>query len=187
MTKKPPNQEAFDKLLAWLDPDREKAGEKYAKIQLRLIKLFGCNGCSEPEQLADQTFDVVSQKIDWLMTNYVGDPMLYFCGVARNVLKEDRRKRVGGNALPPPVENVEDNEGEKAFECLDHCMEELPHQNRRLVLSYYEEEGHAKIVQRRKLAEELGITLQALRLRVFHARLQLRACMETCLRQSPAH
>jgi len=31
-------QEAFDRLLGWLDPDRESAGEKYEAIRLRLIK-----------------------------------------------------------------------------------------------------------------------------------------------------
>ena len=43
-------QEAFDALLAWLDPEREAAGRKYEEIRLRLIKLFTCRGCSEPDR-----------------------------------------------------------------------------------------------------------------------------------------
>jgi hypothetical protein len=39
-------QDAFDKLLNWLDSDRERAGQKYETIRLRLIKIFTCRRCS---------------------------------------------------------------------------------------------------------------------------------------------
>ena len=187
MNKQPPNQEAFDKLLVWLDPEREQAGEKYEKIRLRLIRIFACHGCSEPEKLADETIDRVISKTDWLVENYVGNPTLYFCGVARNVLKEDLRERAGPRVPPAVTQVTEDKDDGEEYDCLDQCMEKLPQHTRGLVLAYYEEEGHAKIAQRKKLAEELGITLQALRLRIYHTRSQLRACIEICLRQSPAH
>lgn len=187
MNKEPPNQEAFDKLLAWLNSDREKAGEKYEKIRLRLIRIFACRGCSEPEKLADETIDRVMSKVDWLAENYVGDPTLYFCGVARNVLKEDLRDRANPRVLPPVLAAADDSRQTQEYDCLDQCMEKQPEHNRHLVLAYYEQERHAKIVNRSKLAEELGITLRALRLRIYHIRVQLRTCMEVCLRQSPAH
>ncbi|MEK6279565.1 MAG: hypothetical protein AABN95_04355 [Acidobacteriota bacterium] len=185
MNKKSPTQEAFDELLAWLDPDREKAAEKYERIRLRLIKIFACHGCSEPERLADETIDRVMSKTEWLVENYVGDPTLYFCGVARNVVKEDVRGRVNPATPPPMPEVVEGNGGQREYDCLDQCMQKLPENHRHIVLAYYQDEGRAKIVGRSKLAAELGITLRALRLRTYHIRLQLRACMEVCLRQSP--
>jgi DNA-directed RNA polymerase specialized sigma24 family protein len=187
MNKEPPTEEAFNKLLVWLDADREKAADKYEKIRLRLIKIFACHGCIEPEKLADETIDRVMLKIDWLVENYVGEPTLFFCGVARNVIKEDLRGRVSQTAPPPIVEAVEDDGDQEEYDCLDQCMQKLPETNRHLVLAYYEDEGHAKIVRRSKLAKELGITLRALRLRTYHIRLQLRACMEGCLRQNQAH
>jgi DNA-directed RNA polymerase specialized sigma24 family protein len=180
MTRKPPTPEAFEKFLAWLGPDREQAGEKYQKIQFRLTKIFSCHGCTEPETLADETIDRVIAKTDWLLENYVGDPIRYFCGVARNVLKEDVRYRVVPQ-LPLKEETEHDEGGQKRYDCLDKCMAELPQAGRSLVLAYYEEEGNAKIVLRKKLAEEGGTTLRALRLRVFHIRLQLNKCMKTCL------
>jgi len=181
----PPNLDAFDKLLGWLDADREEAGKKYEKIRLRLIKIFACRGCTEPDRLADETIDRVMSKIDWLVENYVGDPTLYFCGVARYVLKEDVRDRAKPNALPP-VAVIEDEAEKREYECLDQCMEKQSERNQMLLLTYYEGEAQTKIVNRRKLAEGLGITLRALRLRVYHIRLQLRDCMEVCLTQSPA-
>jgi hypothetical protein len=30
-------REAFERLLAWLDPDRERAGQKYEKIRQKLV------------------------------------------------------------------------------------------------------------------------------------------------------
>jgi RNA polymerase sigma factor (sigma-70 family) len=187
MTKEPPTQEAFNKLLAWLNADREQAADKYEKVRRRLIKIFGCHGCAEPENLADETIDRVILKVDWLVENYVGDPTLYFCGVARNVLKEDLRERSKSTTLPPELTEPEDEEDQEEYDCLDQCMEQLTQRSRDLVLAYYEEEGHAKIVNRSKLAEGLGITLRALRLRIYHIRLQLRECVEVCLTQSPAH
>lgn len=186
MNKEPPNQEAFDKLLAWLDQERKESGDRYEKIRLRLIRIFSCRGCSEPENLADETFDRVMSKIDWLVENYVGDPVLYFCGVARNVLREDIRDRTNPR-LVTPLDVASDSDRDQECNCLDQCMDELSQPTRRLVLAYYEEEGQAKIVRRKNLAEELGITLRALRLRVFHIRLQLKACMELCLEQNTGH
>jgi DNA-directed RNA polymerase specialized sigma24 family protein len=182
MTRKPPTQEAFEKFLAWLGPDREQAGETYQKIQFRLTKIFSCHGCTEPETLADETIDRVIGKTDWLMENYVGDPIRYFCGVARNVLKEDIRYRVIPK-LPLKEETEDDEGGKERYDCLDKCLAELPQPGRSLVLAYYAEEGNAKIVIRKKLAAEAGITMRALRLRVFHIRLQLSKCMKTCLSQ----
>ena len=174
--------EAFDKLLTWLDPDREQAAKKYQKIHSRLISIFVTHGCVDSEGLADETIDRVIAKIDWLIENYVGEPTRYFCGVARNVFKEDLRKR-----LPPEVpigpQNEVDEHEQQRYACFDRCMSELPARHQSLVLEYYEDKGQAKIRHRKKLAEEHGMSMAALRLRVFHVRARLSKCLETCLGQ----
>ncbi len=81
-TKKEFTQEAFDQLLAWLNSDREQAGKKYEEIRKRLITIFTCRGCLIPEDLTDETIDRVVMKIPDLAGSYVGDPALYFYGVA---------------------------------------------------------------------------------------------------------
>ena len=184
------NSSAFNKMLAWLGADREQAGQKYREIHNKLVFIFSCRGCQEPENLADQTFNRVLPKIDWLVENYVGDPMLYFRGIARNLVKEDLRGRVTVSTDPsvfndPVYEGVSTTDPQ--FVCLDRCMEELPTTKRDLLLSYYEFEGNQKIVRRKKLADELGTTLQALRLRVFHLRAQLKKCMEACMNAISGH
>lgn len=172
-------EEAFRKLLAWLNSNPDAAAETYNKIQVRLIRIFSAHGCAEPEKRTDDTFDRIMAKIDWLMENYVGDPIHYFCAVARNILKEDYRERTR-----TPFEDICHDPGaadEHLYQCLDECLDKLRPEARSLVVAYYEEQGQKKILRRKRLADSFGITLRALRLRVFHLRAQLKTCLEKCL------
>ena len=174
------NQEAFDKLLGWLDPDRDKAGEKYKQIQFRLIRIFACQGCYDPEDLADETLDVVVRKIDWLIENYEGDPALYFYGVAKKKHLEQQRKK----PLPkPPLPDPPREEIERAADCLDNCLEKLTAEDRRLVVRYHEESKGAKIQMRKQIAAELGVSINALRIRIYHLHSDLRECIDLCVRE----
>src|ERR1044072_6747769 len=93
-------QDAFDKFLTWLNPNREQAATKYEEVRRKLIKIFACRGCAEAEDLADETINRVIRKMQELIDSYVGDPALYFYGVARNVHLEYVRK--SPPALPLP-------------------------------------------------------------------------------------
>src|SRR5437660_7899310 len=130
-------QEAFDRLLDWLDADRDRAGKKYETVRLRLIKIFTCRGCTEAEDLADETINRVTAKVEEVAENYSGDPALYFYGVAQKVHLEYLRKRqtpqVTAPVLPP-------EETEEEYECLERCIERLPPDYLRLVIEYYQQE-----------------------------------------------
>jgi DNA-directed RNA polymerase specialized sigma24 family protein len=173
-------QVAFDSLLAWLDPDREQAGKKYEHIRCRLIKIFTCRGRPDADELADETINRVTLKAPHIAQDYVGDPALYFYGVAQKVFLESVRKQPPA-VTPPPVEKSEAVEQE--YECLERCMERLPPGNRELVLEYYREEKRAKIEHRRRLAERLGIAQNALRIRAHRIRATLQQCVQGCLEQ----
>ena len=173
-------KEGFEKLLLWLNPDRDKAGESYEKIRLRLIRIFACRGCCDPEDLADQSINVVVARIDWLVENFRGDPALYFYGVAKKIfLEEIKPKR---QLEPPPT--LDDTEIEQKFSCLERCLkQELTPAERDLVLKYHEENKQEKIRLRKRLAQELGISINALRIRMCHMHARLRPCIERCMRQ----
>jgi DNA-directed RNA polymerase specialized sigma24 family protein len=177
-----PTKEAFDKLLRWLDPDRDKAGEKYERIRFRLIRILAAKGCAEPEDLADKTINVVAGKIDSLLQSYVGDPALYFYAVAKKIFLEQLKKKPLPNA-PPPDPNP--TELEHVCGLLDLCLEELPAVDKDTTLRYQEGEKGERIKNRKRLAEELGISLNALRIKVFHIHARLRQCMELRLQQLP--
>ena len=93
-----PTQAAFDRLLAWLDPERERAAEKYEEIRRRLIKIFACRGCLAPEDAADRTINRVTGKLEELPETYQRDPILYFYAVAKRVHQEETR-----DARPAPT------------------------------------------------------------------------------------
>jgi len=187
-------QQAFDRLLDWLDADRENAGSKYEKIRVRLTKIFTCRGCFDADDLADETINRVTAKLGEIVENYSGDPALYFYGVAQKVHLEYLRKKPSvressmiGRELnsqtlaSEPSESIEDE-----YACLERCMEQLSPANHRLVLEYYQEEKRAKIDHRKMLADQLGIAVNALRIRAHRLRSQLQQCVQSCLEQSPA-
>jgi DNA-directed RNA polymerase specialized sigma24 family protein len=171
-------QDAFDRFLTWLDPNREQAGSKYEDIRRKLIKIFVCRGCPFGEELADETINRVIRKMQELADAYTGDPALYFYGVARNVHLEYLKK--GPAPLPPPVPDTPEQK-EKEYQCLERCMGVLTRENRELMLEYYKEEKQAKIVHRRELAARLGIAVNALRIRAHRIRAGLQVCVENCL------
>src|SRR5215216_1819232 len=138
MNKGEPTPQAFDRLLRWLDPDRDKAGARYEKIRHRLIRIFACKGCHDAEDLADHALDVVLAKTDWLIDNYDGNPELYFYAVAKKIFLERLKKKPPPTPPPPP----DKSEIERQFSCLEHCLQrELTQPERDLVLRYYENEG----------------------------------------------
>lgn len=171
-------KEAFDALLGWLDPNRDLAAQKYESIRRRLITIFSCRGCLEAEDLADETINRVTNKLPAIQPTFTGEPARYFYGVANKVHLE--HSRIHRPPSPPDVDTRRD-ELEREFECLDRCMDKLSEGNRSLMLSYYQEDKHAKIEHRRRLAAGLGIALNALRIRAHRIRSSLQQCMQECL------
>ena len=172
-------EELFEDLLAWLDPDRDVAGEKYENIRRGLIKIFISNGCHSVEDMADEAINRVANKLKQIRDGYRGDPALYFYGVAKKIVHEDwRRPQV---PAPAPAQVCADDDVEPEFECLERCLQKLTNENRKLVLKYYQEEKRAKIDNRRILAESMGIALNALRIRAYRIRSSLESCVRTCV------
>ncbi len=180
-------KEQFYRLLDWLDADRERAATRYALIQLRLIRFFASRGCVDAEYLADKTINVVAAKVAGL-AEYVGDRSLYFHGVAKNIHRqEDRNRReesftestVSPIAPPPPEPDLVET-------LLDECMENLRPDDRSLVLRYEEGDKQAKIQHRKVLADEIGLSLNALRIKICRLHLKLQNCIEARLREIPA-
>jgi DNA-directed RNA polymerase specialized sigma24 family protein len=93
-------------------------------------------------------------------------------------------------ALPiQPILSESDGDSddlEKQYECLERCMLKLTPDNRELVLQYYQDEKRAKIDHRKRLAERLGLAINALRIRAYRARAALQECVYECLQQSTA-
>jgi hypothetical protein len=177
-------QDDFENFLRWLDPDRDKAGEKLAQIQARLVSIFSSRGCIDPEFLTDKTTNIVISKTDWLLENYVGNPALYFYGVAKNVYREYLKQL--RPVPPPPPPDPEPPDLDEVCGFLDQCLEKLSDRDRDTVVRYHEGEKSERIENRRKLAAELKITANALRIRICHLHERLRKCIERLRRAAGA-
>lgn len=184
------NKENFKKLLKWLDSDEEKAAERYGHIHHALIKYFNAAGCSDSEELADETIDRMVGQIKKL-NNYEGEKIKYFLGVARNVKRESFRKREHQTELTD-LENVgepayepetADNESlsEIQLECLKKCLKKLNTRDRKLILGYHNVTNSTKKKDvHKKLAEKFSLTANTLRVHIFRLKQKLSECTGKC-------
>jgi RNA polymerase sigma factor (sigma-70 family) len=182
-------KEAFDKFLSWLHPDREEAGKKYEDIRRHLIIILTCRGCTEPDELADETINRVIRRSQQMADTYHGEPAPYFITVAHNLFLEYVKRRPALSEFPPefPQQPGPDPDEDREYDCLDQCIQELRPANRDLVLRYYKEEKQAKIDHRKKLADEMGIGPNALRIRAHRIRASLQECIDKCLAAARDH
>ena len=180
-------QGAFDKLLACLAAEPQLAGERYEDLRRTLLKVFEWRGALFPEDCADETLNRVARRIDEGVE--IKDIGAYCYGVARLVLLETSKapdsKRVALDDVelssPRPSEDADDDTVE--LECFEECLRQLPTDSREIIVQYYSEEKRAKINHRKRLAESLGIPLNALRSRAQRTRDKLEQCIMRCLRE----
>jgi RNA polymerase sigma factor (sigma-70 family) len=195
------SREAFDRMLAELHPDSERAGEQYEKIRQKLVKLFEWRGCAHAEECADETFNRVAQKICEGTTIWADDPYSYFHGVALNVLREYWRSaeqttktfeevaQVQGLPVDPEdllLRDMEQKEKERLLECLNQCLQNLPPDSLLLITRYHQGEEAMNKRRRKELAQSLGIPLNALRIRAYRIRAAIEECVRKCFEHGPA-
>ena len=185
--------EAFDGLLAALDPNRDLAGEKYERLRRKLTEFFEARGSASPADHTDQTINRVARRIE--EGEIIESIERYFYGVARLLWMESLRTRekqpVALDLVKTPAVSADDADREelrlnqeRRLECFEECLGTLPATNRVLVIEYYREEKGLKIEHRKQQAESLGVSLNALRLRACRIRTELAACISSCLQRS---
>jgi len=177
-------QEAFHKLLSSLGDDPDAAGQKYLEIRNNLTRFFEWRGSPFPEDHADETINRVAKRI--AEGEEVRNPPSYCIGVARMLLLEINKDRareqqaLGEMATLPPTAPEPDT-AEERIDCLRTCLQDLPSDNRELIVEYYQGEKGSKIENRKRLTERFGVPVNTLRMRALRLREKLQACVETCL------
>lgn len=175
-------REALEGLLARLGPDPEAAGGEYERLHRRLVAFFESHGSLEPGRDADETLDRLARKLG--EGHVIRDVPAYVHGLARNVLREAWRRarreegaRQALRALLPPS-SVPDA---RLWDCFDRCLAELEPERAELLVAYYSAARRASRAWRAELAASRGLSLNALRIRVFRAREALRESLARCL------
>jgi RNA polymerase sigma factor (sigma-70 family) len=180
--------ESFNEILAWLNPDRQIAGTIYVQLRHDLAKIFVWNKCADPEGLTDEVMDRVARKVLHLKETFEGDPRLFFYGVAKNLIKESPKKvkthvSLDDTDLPAISATDIDETAEMREECLNSCLQSLSSEKRALILAYYAKEKQAKIDHRTELAQQLGTSVETLRVRAHRIRATLEECILRCLKR----
>ena len=181
--------ETFAKLLASLDADRERAGEKYENLRSTLMRYFQWRGVPFPEEQTDEVFDRVARKVrDGFEIRNLGG---YCYEVARLVrleaLKGNDSKRASldtNNQAVPAVDRAsEAREKELHLTCLEDCLHSLPAESSDLIIKYYQDDERGRIKRRKLLAMSLGLQGEALANRAQRVRDKLEQCVRRCLRE----
>jgi len=172
-------------LLSWFDSDRKRLEE----FRRRLVYWFGKQGVrtrEECEDLAQKAFLRVMEKLDREPEISAIAPEQYISGVAKNVLKESRKRMKLPTTTPDP-ETIPDPdtdgvleklERERERKCLEKCLQNLKPDERELVELYAQSDSHYTAA----LSKKFGGTANALRIRIFRTiREKLRPCVENCL------
>ena len=192
--------ESWDDLFNFLDPQRRNASgpnrdkdaeSRCAEIMRKLVCFFASRRCANPEDLATETILRVATNCRDVDVSSYTDRVGYFYGVARNVVHEvhrsgQRESRARESFIqevtklaPPDPDAWKHAEAVRA--CLERCLGKLPQSARQLILRYYTNEGSQKIASHRALADELGKSVNALRIEAHRIRKTLQECMFSCL------
>ncbi len=190
-------QEGFSLLLARLGSDPENAARRYEELRRGLITFFAFRNLEDPAALADETFNRAAHSLSEGKEILAEDPAAYLYAIARNIWLAAVTR--GPQTLPYPEEDSafehrqapspEDLltaieiriESEQQLSCLDRCLNELPLEERNLILRYYQGTAGDKIANRQLLAEQLGLQPPALRKRASRLRTKLADCLRACL------
>lgn len=174
------SQTELDKFLQRLDPDRERAAQRYNRVREKLISYFRWERCEAPDVHADEVLDRVARRV--AEGEAIQNIDAYTAGVARLVAREvrkatfraDERLRILSNSSATAKADT------TALDCLEHCLERLPPESRAFILDYYSGDGQERIQKRKRMAEQMRMGLNALRNRALRLRASLQSCVHQC-------
>lgn len=180
-----PTKEEFEKLLLWIDKDCAEAPRKLLLIQSRVTRIFISRGCVDAEMLTDEVTNRIAVRIDNVKENFP-DPQRCFSGFLDKVHREYIRDQVNQGTVRPPPPPRPSEVLEQEDECLKKCLGVLPPRERNIVVRYFGGEGAQRREERKKLAIELGLTANALRIQAHRLRLKTLKCLRACLDETQA-
>ena len=182
---------AFDRLLHWLDGGVDSKGHKYIEMRRRLVAYFDRKNCLGPEDLADETLNRVARRLHEEGITEAETPARYCYIVARFVFMENirlvrqeekLRGELGSLAQSVTPASQDADLHERMLESMRSCIQNLEPAKQDLILSYYTGRERQKIENRKRLAEKLGITTNALSIRACRIRDELENCVRQCLK-----
>ena len=188
--------QSLQALLDGLALHPEAAAEKFEVLRLKLFHFFQAKGCSISEDLVDKTIDRTACKVlEGGVVAQCDDINRFAYGVAKFIWQEHLNESQKNNQItdqralemfPAGTDPVERAvlclDQDERYRCLEQCLEKLQPSDRELVLGYYESGKNKE--NRKKLADQLSMSLGTLATRVCRIREKLEECIDRCLRLS---
>lgn len=175
-------------MLARLGENEANAAVRYEDLRLKIVKFFiWKRDCAEAEAdaLADKTLDRVSAKL--AQNVEIQNVNAYALEVSRFVWLEHLRKKketAYGDDLPEIAAAPETiDEPDSRLQCLRKCLAEISKSDadKHLIIGYYSAaDGEKNKIQRRNLAEKLGLTMNTLKVKACRLRERLERCIKDC-------
>jgi DNA-directed RNA polymerase specialized sigma24 family protein len=176
------NAADLNRLLDWLSPDRNEAWNRVYEGKRKVETYVATRGHgSVAEEAADEALRRFAAKLpDLDITPGAFHP--YLLGIAKNVVFELERKEWLPLEIDPP--SPQSAPAPSLMEvCLKNCLAEMHPQERDLILEYYRGLGGEKIRRHKEMAEALGLTENAFRVRIHRVREALKHCCDECLKK----
>lgn len=157
-------------LLAIFDSNPDRAEQKYRELCQKLVRYFGWNRKSDPEDLAQETLKRGLSRLQQGQQITVENPERYFFGVARNLVRESWNARKEEQFLGQELEltlplfhNL--NRGEQLV-FLKECLRDLPTDDLEMLMAYLDGDGDT-------WAREAGLQPTTVRSRIHRTRKRL--------------
>jgi DNA-directed RNA polymerase specialized sigma24 family protein len=169
------------------DSHRDTGAAHYELLRHRLVRYFQWERCADPELCADEVFSRMAQKL--AEGEEIVNPRAYLFGIAR-MLRRETLARQGKETLaleefrkqqPDSAPSSPSVDAEQTQQCLERCLGALDAPQRAFILRYYEGGQSQRIANRKAMADELGLDLNALRNRALRLRERLEKCARKCL------
>ena len=137
---------------------------EFQALHGKLCRFFEWNRCQSPEDLSQEAILRGLKRMAEGQENYAENPQSYFFGIARNIVREERKKpqmqSTGEEDCPDRIDQL----GALQWRILlRECLEQLDTRDRDLLVGYILDGAE-------KAARACGITPNALRIRVSRIR-----------------
>jgi RNA polymerase sigma factor (sigma-70 family) len=176
----------WDRFYIWLNSAPDLAASEYKGLRQSLISFFKRRGCADAEGLADRTIERVVHLLPRFGSELPTHPQRYCIGVARYIYKEYLRDEVSRNGgelsdLSPLAFDPALAEAKETMDrCLNSCLQKLNKKKRETFIRYYLVDSKEKSTFHQTMAEQMGISLTALRLQILRIKEKLRDCITEC-------
>jgi DNA-directed RNA polymerase specialized sigma24 family protein len=170
--------ETLSCLLTALHSEEDLAAARYRRLHGRLVLFFMRHCAALPEDLADKVLNRVARKL--AEGQRLENIEAFALGVARMVIQEDKARKLREQQCLFELERNGSNAEHTTSDCKDQLqgmqdqLAALPVSAQSALALYHEGRGIKRIQARKKLAQELGVSIGTLRKRIFDLQTQLR-------------